>query len=67
MSSAELLWKQCVQWMCGLGVLPQKHKLLTEEANAEMLAYTLRDGVLLCQIANCLSRGCIEARYHLDS
>jgi len=60
--STDTLWRQCIQWMCALEVLPQKHRLLADEATAETLAYTLRDGVLLCQIANTLAPGCVDQK-----
>lgn len=45
------LWKQCADWLCRLEVLPGNHRITWPDANIQDLAYTLRDGVLLCHIA----------------
>jgi hypothetical protein len=58
----DLRWKQCAHWICALEVLPNNHRIVSEEADATILAYTLRDGVVLCHIANVLSPGCIDVR-----
>ena len=58
----DFVWKQCADWICGLEVLPSNHQIVSDEAEATTLAYTLRDGVVLCHIANVLSPGCIDTR-----
>ena len=59
----DTLWRQCAQWICALGVLPINHRIVSPEADATILAYTLRDGVVLCNIANVLSPGCIDTKW----
>ena len=42
----EQLWKQCAVWLENLDVLPPDHNI----SRLEDLVYTLRDGVVLCNI-----------------
>ena len=58
----DLIWRQCAQWICSLGILPTSHRIVGSDADTTTLAYTLRDGVVLCNIANILSPGCIDTR-----
>ena len=54
------LWKQCAGWLCRLEVLPDNHKIVWPESTIQDLAYTLRDGVLLCHIAKTIDQGALE-------
>lgn len=56
------LWRPCVKWMCELEVLPKRHKLVSGDVTEDVLALTLRDGVILCKIANSLVPGCIDEK-----
>lgn len=56
------LWKQCADWLCRLNVLPPNHMITWPDAKIEKLAYTLRDGVLLCHIAKKLDENSIDIR-----
>ena len=56
------LWKQCVDWLCRLEVLPANHRIAWPDATIQDLAYTLRDGVLLCHIAATLDPTSIDPR-----
>ncbi len=56
------LWKQCADWLCRLEVLPANHKIMWPDATIQDLAYTLRDGVLLCHIAATLDPHSIDPR-----
>ena len=47
---SEHLWKQCARWLCALEVLPSDHRVVQQDTRIEDLAYTLRDGVVLCHI-----------------
>jgi guanine nucleotide exchange factor VAV len=47
---SEHLWKQCGRWLCALEVLPSDHRIVQQDTRIEDLAYTLRDGVVLCHI-----------------
>ena len=56
------LWKQCADWLCRLEVLPANHRIMWPDATIQDLAYTLRDGVLLCHIAATLDPSSIDQR-----
>ena len=56
------LWKQCADWLCRLEVLPANHRIMWSAATIQDLAYTLRDGVLLCHIAVTLDPTSIDPR-----
>ena len=56
----ERTWQSCAKWLCALDILPSNHKVLTEDATIRDLAYTLRDGVLLCQISNSIDENSIN-------
>lgn len=45
-------WQMARNWLNSLGVLPQFHRVLYPTATVFELAQSLRDGVLLCQVAN---------------
>ena len=49
-SPAKLTWQSCAKWLCALDILPSNHKVMMPDATLRDLAYTLRDGVLLCNI-----------------
>ncbi|GLH08883.1 60S ribosomal protein L27a [Gryllus bimaculatus] len=53
-------WKNCVNWLVRCEVLRPDHQTLQNGAHVEDLAYTLRDGVLLCCLINILEPDCIE-------
>ena len=46
----EHTWQSCAKWLCALDILPSNHKVMMPDATLRDLAYTLRDGVLLCNI-----------------
>ncbi|XP_059086195.1 protein vav-like isoform X2 [Tigriopus californicus] len=56
------LWKQCADWLCRLDVLPKNHMITWPDAKIKQLAFTLRDGVLLCHIAKKLDETSIDIR-----
>ena len=56
------MWRWCAQWLCDLEVLPTNHKVMTTDATFQDLAYTLRDGVLLCQVAISLDEASLNSR-----
>lgn len=62
MASSEPLWKECADWLCRLQVLPDNHRILWPDATIKDLAYTLRDGVLLCHIATTLDNDSVDGR-----
>uniref|UniRef100_A0A1B6EAB2 Protein vav n=1 Tax=Clastoptera arizonana TaxID=38151 RepID=A0A1B6EAB2_9HEMI len=56
------LWKDCASWLTRCGVLRPDHKANWPEATLSDLAYTLRDGVLLCNLLNTLDPGCFDLK-----
>ncbi|XP_044728252.1 protein vav isoform X1 [Chrysoperla carnea] len=56
------LWRECADWLTRCDVLRSDHKANWPEANIHDLAYTLRDGVLLCNLLKQLDPGCIDFR-----
>ena len=59
---SEHLWKQCARWLCELEVLPSDHRILQPDTTIEDLAYTLRDGVVLCHILATIDPKCINPK-----
>jgi guanine nucleotide exchange factor VAV len=62
MASGSESWKECAGWLTRCDVLRQDHKANWPEASCSDLAYTLRDGVLLCNLLNTLDPGCIDMK-----
>lgn len=56
------LWRDCVSWLIRCGVLRSDHRANWPDATLTDLAYTLRDGVLLCNFVNSMDRGCIDMK-----
>ncbi|XP_076675030.1 vav guanine nucleotide exchange factor [Andrena cerasifolii] len=55
-------WHECVKWLTRCGALRADHKANWPEAKPFDLAYTLRDGVLLCNLLNMVDPGCIDMK-----
>ncbi|XP_012176242.1 protein vav isoform X2 [Bombus affinis] len=55
-------WHECVKWLTRCGALRADHKANWPEATAVDLAYTLRDGVLICNLLNTVDPGCIDMK-----
>lgn len=51
---AEGLWRECAAWLTRCKVIPLEHKANAHESEIRVLALTLRDGVLLCNLINFL-------------
>ncbi|KAG8282789.1 Guanine nucleotide exchange factor vav2 [Homalodisca vitripennis] len=56
------LWKDCAGWLTKCGVLRPDHKANWPDACLSDLAYTLRDGVLLCNLLNTIEKGCFDLK-----
>ncbi|XP_004928811.1 protein vav isoform X2 [Bombyx mandarina] len=61
-SGGEELWRDCASWLTRCGLLRPDHKANWETSTIHDLAYTLRDGVLLCNLLNVLHPGCIDMK-----
>ncbi|KAG7197853.1 hypothetical protein KM043_001665 [Ampulex compressa] len=55
-------WHECASWLTRCGALRADHKANWPKATAVDLAYTLRDGVLLCNLLNTVDPGCIDMK-----
>ncbi|XP_006815330.1 proto-oncogene vav-like [Saccoglossus kowalevskii] len=55
-------WKLCASWLIECQVIPPNHRVTTYGAEAFTLAQTLRDGVLLCQLANRLLPNAVDLK-----
>ncbi|CAG5035118.1 unnamed protein product [Parnassius apollo] len=61
-SGGEELWRECASWLTRCGLLRPDHKANWKTSTIHDLAYTLRDGVLLCNLLNVLHPGCIDMK-----
>lgn len=52
-------WKDCAEWLTRCGLLPPEHRAQT---SIKDLAYTLRDGVQLCRLLNCLQSNALDLK-----
>lgn len=48
------IWRECTSWLTRCGALRPDHKLNWSDSTIADFAYTLRDGVLLCNLLNIL-------------
>ena len=55
-------WRSCANWLLPLEVIPKNHRVMTPDATFQDLAYTLRDGVILCHIASTIDESSINPR-----
>lgn len=55
-------WHECASWLTRCEALRPDHKANWPQATAFDLAYTLRDGVLLCNLLNIVDPGCIDMK-----
>ncbi|XP_032597195.1 protein vav isoform X1 [Drosophila grimshawi] len=56
------LWRECVAWLVRCKVIPADHKAALPDAEIRILAMTLRDGVLLCNLIIHLDASSMNAR-----
>ncbi|KAH0564316.1 protein vav isoform X2 [Cotesia glomerata] len=61
-TDSETGWQECASWLTRCGALRADHKANWPSATAFDLAYTLRDGVLLCNLLNLIDPGCIDIK-----
>ncbi|XP_047525773.1 protein vav isoform X2 [Pieris napi] len=61
-AGGEDLWRECAGWLTRCGLLRPDHKANWDTSTIHDLAYTLRDGVLLCNLLNVLHSGCIDMK-----
>lgn len=56
------LWRECVSWLTRCKIIPPDHKANWPEAEIRVLALTLRDGVLLCNLVIYLDSSSMDPR-----
>ncbi|XP_065334269.1 protein vav isoform X1 [Cloeon dipterum] len=56
------LWHHCARWLTQCGLLRGDHKANWRDSEVGELAFTLRDGVILCSLLNVLDPGCIDLK-----
>lgn len=59
---ADSLWRECAEWLIKQQVILPDHRVTWPEAQVIDLVYTLRDGVVLCQLLNKLVPECIDLK-----
>ncbi len=59
---SQSIWRECVGWLIRAEILDRQHRVTWPGADILDFAQTLRDGVILCQLANRLARGCVDLR-----
>jgi len=55
-------WKLCADWLIKCQILPSEHLVASDNAEVFDLAQLLRDGVILCHLANHLHPGAVDAK-----
>ncbi|KAF7997725.1 hypothetical protein HCN44_009123 [Aphidius gifuensis] len=61
-NDTETGWQECASWLTRCGALRADHKANWPSAKPFDLAYTLRDGVLLCNLLNLVDPGCFDIK-----
>ncbi|XP_023037071.1 protein vav isoform X3 [Drosophila willistoni] len=56
------LWRECVAWLTRCKIIPLDHKAALPDAEIRILAMTLRDGVLLCNLVIHLDASSMDSR-----
>ncbi|XP_026480892.1 protein vav-like [Ctenocephalides felis] len=56
------LWRRCAAWLTRCGILREDHKANWPQSSIGDLAYTLRDGVLLCNLLVALDPICMDIK-----
>lgn len=62
MSLADDLWRECASWLTRCKVIPADHKANLPESEIRVLALTLRDGVLLCNLLNFIDPNALDMK-----
>lgn len=56
------LWRECAAWLTRCNVIPPDHKVNSPESEIRLLALTLRDGVLLCNLLNIIDPNALDMK-----
>lgn len=56
------LWRECVAWLTRCKALPVDHKANWPDSEIHVLALTLRDGVILCNLLNSIDPNALDMK-----
>lgn len=56
------LWRDCVTWLTRCKVIPADHKANWPDSEIRVLALTLRDGVILCNLLNSIDPNALDMK-----
>lgn len=59
---ADDLWRHCAAWLTKCKVIPSDHKANAPDSEIRVLALTLRDGVLLCNLLNFIDPNALDMK-----
>lgn len=62
MAIVDNLWRECADWLTRFKVIPVDHSLMRSDSEIRVLALTLRDGVLLCNLLNCIDSNALDMK-----
>lgn len=62
MAMVDDLWRQCAAWLTRCKVIPSDHKANLPDSEIRVLALTLRDGVLLCNLLNFIDPNALDMK-----
>lgn len=62
MAMADDLWRECAGWLQRCKIIPPDHKANGPDSEIRVLALTLRDGVLLCNLLNFLDPNALDMK-----
>ncbi|XP_031638743.1 protein vav-like [Contarinia nasturtii] len=56
------LWRECVDWLTRCKAIPSDHKANWKDSEIRVLALTLRDGVILCNLLNSIDPNALDMK-----
>lgn len=56
------LWRECVAWLTKCKAIPSDHKANWSDSEIRVLALTLRDGVILCNLLNSIDPNALDLK-----
>lgn len=56
------LWRECVAWLTRCKAIPADHKANWPDSEIRVLALTLRDGVILCNLLNSIDPNALDMK-----
>lgn len=59
---ADDFWRECAAWLQRCNIIPPDHKANWPDSEIRVLALTLRDGVLLCNLLNFLDANALDMK-----